>query len=122
MRSYSTSMKNISAIFSTEVVFLFAGTVKEGIPTKNVLEHLSKKISVGWRKLGRRLSFEEEDLTEFDRGHEEICEKAYAMLLSWKQRKGSDATYLVLNNALRETRVNRTDLAQEFCCFTEQGF
>lgn len=88
MRSYSTSMKNISAIFSTEVVFLFAGTVKEGIPTKNVLEHLSKKISVGWRKLGRRLSFEEEDLQEFDRGREEISEKAYAMLLRWKQRKG----------------------------------
>ena len=117
-------MKNISAIFSTEVVFLFAGTgtVKEGIPTKNVLEHLSKKISVGWRKLGRRLSFEEEDLQEFDRGHEEISEKAYAMLLSWKQRKGSDATCRVLNDALRETLVNRTDLAQEFCCFTEQGF
>ena len=118
----STSMKNISAILSTEVVFLFAGTVKEGSPTKNVLEHLSKKISVDWRTLGRRLSFDEADLQEFDRGHEEISEKAYAMLLRWKQRKGSDATYRVLNNALRQTLVNRTDLAQEFCCFTEQGF
>lgn len=115
-------MKNISAILSTEVVFLFAGTVKEGSPTKNVLEHLSKKISVDWRTLGRRLSFDEADLQEFDRGHEEISEKAYALLLRWKQRKGSDATYRVLNNALRETLVDRTDLAQEFCCFTEQGF
>lgn len=72
-------MKNISAIFSTEVVILFAGTVKEGSPTKNVLEHLSKKISVDWRTLGRRLSFDEADLQEFDRGHEEISEKAYAI-------------------------------------------
>ena len=45
-----------------------------------------------------------------------ISEKAYAMLLAWKQRKGLDATYIVLNQALRNKLVNRADLAQEFCC------
>ena len=91
--------------------------VKEGSPTNDELEHLSTKISNSWRTLGRRLSFHEAQLKEFDNGHEQISEKAYAMLSAWKQRYGSDATYIVLSQALCHTLVNRRDLAEEFCCY-----
>ena len=90
--------------------------VKEGSPTNDELEHLSTKISNSWRTLGRRLSFHEAQLKEFDDGHEQISGKAYAMLLAWKQRYGSDATYIVLSQALCDTLVNRRDLDEEFCC------
>ena len=90
--------------------------VKKGSPTDNDLEHLSTKISHVWRTLGRRLTFHEPELNEFDSRHEQISEKAYSMLLAWKQRGGSDATYSVLKQALCDQRVNRRDLAQEFCC------
>ena len=89
--------------------------VKEGSPMDVVLEHLSSKISNDWRTLGRRLSFHEAQLQEFDNGHEQISEKAYAMLLAWKQRVGSGATYIILNQALCDDLVDRRDLAQEFC-------
>ena len=89
----------------------------EDSPTDDVLENLSKKVSNDWRTLGRRLTFHEAELQEFDNSHEEISEKAYAMLLAWKRRGGSDATYSVLNQALCDTRVKRKDLAQEFCCY-----
>ena len=89
----------------------------EDSPTDGVLENLSKKVSNDWRTLGRRLTFHEAELQEFDNIHEEISEKAYAMLLAWKRRGGSDATYSVLNQALCDTRVKRKDLAQEFCCY-----
>ena len=88
----------------------------EGSPTDVVLENLSKKVSNRWRTLGRRLDFHEEELEEFDNSHEQISEKAYAMLLAWKQRDGSVATYSVLNQALCDPLVKRKDLAQEFCC------
>ena len=88
----------------------------EGSPTDDVLERLSIKLSDDWRTLGRRLTFREWELQEFDKGHVKISEKAYYMLLAWKQKGGSDATYRVLNQALCDTRVNRRDLAQEFCC------
>ena len=91
--------------------------VKEGKPKDHVLERLSKKISNDWRTLGRRLTFQEAQLEEFDNGHEQISEKAYAMLSAWKQRDGSDATYIVLNQALCDTLVNRRDVAEEFCCY-----
>ena len=87
----------------------------EGSPTDDVLEKLSKKVSDDWRTLGRRLSFHEAELQEFDNCRERISEKAYAMLLAWKQRSGLDATYSVLNNALCDVR--RRDLAQEFCFY-----
>ena len=89
--------------------------LKEGCPTEDELEHLSKKVSNDWRTLGRRLTFHESELQEFDDGHKQISEKAYAMLLAWKRRSSSDATYSVLNKALCDTRVNRRDLAKEFC-------
>ena len=92
------------------------GALTEGIPTDDVLERLSTKLSIEWKTLGRRLQFHQSKLQEFDNVHEKISEKAYAMLLCWKKRNGSDATYRVLNQALCHTLVNRRDLAQEFCC------
>ena len=88
----------------------------EGSPTEVVLENLSKKISNDWRTLGRRLNFNEAKLQEFDDSHKQISEKAYFMLLAWKQRDGSAATYSVLNQALCDPLVERKDLAQIFCC------
>ena len=90
--------------------------LKKGIPTDDVLEHLSITLSNDWRTLGRRLQVRESKLQKMDKDHERISEKAYAMLLCWKKRNGSDATYRVLNEALCDTLVNRRDLAQEFCC------
>ena len=92
---------------------VFAGDVKKGIPTDDELEEMSRKIpNPDWKRLGRRLSFEKAELQEFDQGHE----KAYDMLMAWKQREGSAATYRVLNKALCDIRVKRRDLARQFCC------
>ena len=91
--------------------------LKEGSPTVYELQQLSKKVSNDRRTLGRRLNFHEAELQEFDNGHQQISEKAYAMLLAWKQKGGSAATYSVLNQALCDTCVNRKDLAEEFCCY-----
>ena len=88
----------------------------EGSPPDVVLENLSRNVPNDWRMLGRRLNFNEAKLQEFDNSHEQISEKAYAMLLAWKQRDGSVATYSVLNQALCDPLVERKDLAQEFCC------
>ena len=98
--------------------------LKEGSPTDYELQQLSKKVSNHWRTLGRRLIFQEAELQEYDNGNQQISEKAYAMLIAWKQREGSAATYKVLNQALCDAYVNRRDLAEEFCLLhrTELGF
>ena len=94
-----------------------SSAVMEGSPTESVLERLSNRIrSRDWRKLGRRLTFNEAQLDGFDNDNEQISEKAYAMLLTWKQKFGKDATYNVLKKALCDRTVGLRDLAGEFCC------
>ena len=73
-----------------------------------------------WRQLGRRLGFSEPQLDEIeaaDKGHKE-----YRMLLKWKQRKGSSATYKVLCGALEHKLVQRKDLAEQFCYISGKYF
>ncbi|XP_078366275.1 uncharacterized protein LOC144650461 [Oculina patagonica] len=91
-------------------------TVKEGQPNEEVLEKLSQKIAAGWKPLGRRLKIDEARLTAFHKENEEYSEKAYQMLLHWKRRDGSAATYQVLHDALVHPHVSRRDLAEEICC------
>ena len=95
------------------IFFLFA-EIKGGSPTLNELERLSEKICDKWKNLGRRLKFDEAKITEHDNYNDRFSEKAYKLLMAWKQRDASAATYLVLHKALSD--VGRRDLAEEFCC------
>jgi len=90
--------------------------VKEGSPSFEELEDLAGCIAEAWKRLGRRLKFDESQLTGFHKENEEYSEKAYKMLLAWKQRNASAATYRVLHDALCHNLVSRRDLAEKFCC------
>ena len=92
-------------------VFIFV--VKQGVPSGEDLERLSQKLEK-WKTVGRRLEIEEERLTAFDYENKEWSEKRYKMLLHWKARNGSAATYTVLHDALCHSLVNRKDLAEQF--------
>jgi len=90
--------------------------VKDGSPSDRDLQHLSQQL-VGeeWKKLGRCLDVDKPKLTNFDKGEDELDEKALQMLSHWKQRDASAATYQVLSDALCDKLVNRKDLAERFC-------
>ena len=94
--------------------FFFHRKIKDDSPTTDELESLSEKISDKWKKLGRRLKFHEAQITEHDKNNDALSEKAYQLLLSWKGRDASAATYSVLHKALSD--IQRKDLAEEFCC------
>ena len=51
----------------------------------------------------------------FHKENEKWADKAFAMLMRWKERDGSDALYQVLHDALCHESVHRKDLAEEFC-------
>ena len=88
--------------------------IKDGSPIPDELEGLSEKISHKWKKLGRRLQFDDAQIAEHDANNVTLSEKAYNLLMAWKRRDASAATYRVLHKALSD--VKRKDLAQEFCC------
>ena len=79
------------------------------------LEHLSVRVARDWKFLARRLGFLEVDIEVFDMDNERFSEKVFSMLMAWKRREGSYATYRVLYDALRHPLVNRRDVAEELC-------
>ena len=96
-------------------------TVKKGIPTDEELEKLSVDIGEAWKSLGRRLKIDEALLTGFDRENDEYREKSYKMLLHWRNRQGSLATYQI-HDALCHELVNRKDFVVsnfELCRVTD---
>ena len=97
--------------------FLVSDAIKEGSPSEDELEGLSRKIAEDWKPLGRQLNVTEAELTAFHKENERYFEKPYQMLLHWKRRDGKDATYKVLYNALSHDHVQRRDLAEEYCCY-----
>ncbi|KAL9973767.1 hypothetical protein ACROYT_G020265 [Oculina patagonica] len=104
-------MEEISHACSSQNV----GIVKQGTPAYDELEDLGEKIEGKWKKLGRRLHIDDAKLQEIHEAHDQLSEKGYHMLRHWKQENGSAATYQALRNALQHRRVQRQDLAEQFC-------
>ena len=78
------------------------------------------KLGEYWKYLAHCLGFEEPEITAFHKENEELREKAYKMLIKWRAKHGSGATYSVLYDALRDERTGQTELAQGYCCLKKR--
>lgn len=87
-----------------------------GKPRNDELEELAMDIAESWKRLARRLEVDESKITAIDKENEELSEKAYKMLLHWKQNDATGATYQILFEALNHRLVCRSDLAEKYCC------
>ena len=67
--------------------YLSSAPVKAGRPPDEELEGLSLKLGENWKKLGRRLGFDEAAIINFDHGNRKLADKAFEVLLAWKQRE-----------------------------------
>ena len=90
--------------------------VKDCEPSVDELEYLSLELGRKWDTLGRRLGFNQAAIDDFDIENKKLEKKAFRMLLVWKQREGSKATYTVLYNALCHELVKCRRQAEKFCC------
>ena len=90
--------------------------VKDGKPSCEKLQYLARELAGKWKTLGRRLGFNEAVIDDLDQANEELAEKAYKMLIAWKQKVGSEATYKVLYDTLCHELVECKDLAEQYCC------
>ena len=78
------------------------------------MKHLAVRIE-DWKSLARVLCFTVDKIGVFDEDNKELREKVFTMLITWKLREASNATYQVLHRALCHSLVNRPVLAEEFC-------
>ena len=56
----------------------------------------------------------EPELDAIDYDHDHVAEKGYQMLIKWRGKKGSAATYQSLCDGLEHKLVDRWDLAEKF--------
>ncbi|XP_071844101.1 uncharacterized protein [Apostichopus japonicus] len=76
------------------------------------LQDLSEKLGKCWMDVGRKLQLTEEQLESLEQmGYPTLQEKIYQMLLVWKRKRASAATYVVLADALR--KAGRVDLQED---------
>ncbi|KAJ8027692.1 FAS-associated death domain protein [Holothuria leucospilota] len=79
--------------------------------SRNRQQELSHKIAE-WKKIARYLTIKEAQINSIQRDYDgHTQEQTYQMLLLWKRKKGDDATYRALVQALRQAQLN--DLADE---------
>ncbi|KAJ8037653.1 hypothetical protein HOLleu_18530 [Holothuria leucospilota] len=86
-------------------------TQRHSVEESLLLQELAGKITKEWLDIGRFLAIPEaqlQHLKEDNRNNQK--EVIYQMLLSWKQREGSQATRRVLADALQ--KAERKDLAE----------
>ncbi|XP_071844102.1 uncharacterized protein [Apostichopus japonicus] len=84
---------------------------KDSDVSEESLQDLSAKIGKFWRDVGRNLEVSEEQLCNIEQmSNPTLKEKNYQMLLVWKMKMASAATYDVLGEALR--KAERVDLQQ----------
>ena len=103
--------------YSIYLWFCFLGVrrIKHGLVFDEELELLSVRLGEDWTSLARRLQFVEVEIRAFNHDNKDLREKVLRMLMTWKHRGGSDATYQVLHDALIHEFVQRKDLAEMFC-------
>ncbi|XP_071844107.1 uncharacterized protein [Apostichopus japonicus] len=76
------------------------------------LQDLSENIGKCWMDVGRKLQLTEEQLENLEqKSYPNLKETTYQMLLVWKRKRASAATYDVLADALR--KAGRVDLQEE---------
>lgn len=92
------------------------------------LKRLALKLKDSWRAVARRLGFKEAEIQKFQGLHvpsfdinRTEAKEQLNMLLEWKRRRRSKATYKVLYNALCHKSVKREDLAARFCIRTNHA-
>ena len=91
--------------------------MKPGVPKDIELHHLANDVSSFWKKLGRELGVEESKLSQLELNfQQDAYERAYQMLLHWRETRNDQATYQILYNALTSTVVGRNDLGKKYCC------
>ena len=105
----------LSVLFALNVL---AGTIKEGTPTEDNLHRLAIDVVKFWKNLGRELQIREARLDEIDIDYQGqgVVEKAFQMLLSWREKCYPSNTFRCIYDVLSNQQLNCRELAIKHCC------
>ena len=98
---------------------MFAGEppANRETPTDEMLRDLSQDITSFWKTLGHKLKVPNTKIDEIQADNVQypsVREKAFQMLMAWKELRFDVATIKELSRALKALGKNRTEM--KYCC------
>lgn len=97
-------------------VFYFKGKLKAGSLSKDDLRHIAHAVKRSRKRLGRALGVSDDQIdTEVEEHRSDVDEQSYQILLKWFQKKGNQATYDALAQALLDRTVMMKSVMEKYC-------
>ena len=96
------------------------GHLKCGEVSSSDLFNIAADLGKEWMWVGRLLGLEDTPLDGVKETHEHPNDWCYQMLLLWKQKNGTHATYSWLAQALLHRAVGKRFFAEKYCIELQQ--
>ncbi|XP_020608713.1 uncharacterized protein LOC110047308 isoform X3 [Orbicella faveolata] len=93
-----------------------SGKLKAGRVSKDDLSRIAHAVKQSRKRLGRALGVSDDQIdTEVEEHRSDIYEQSYQILLKWVQKKGNQATYDALAQALLDRTVMMKSVMEKYC-------
>lgn len=88
----------------------------EGCVSEGDLQNISLKVQRKRKRVGRALGLDDDNLDVIEEEHrDDISEQSYQILLKWKRKSGTEATYHALARALCDRTVMMKHVLDGYC-------
>jgi len=100
----------------TQKYQVVSGKLKAGSLSKDDLRHIAHAVKRSRKRLGRALGVSNDQIdTEVEEHRSDVDEQSYQILLKWVQKKGNQATYDALAQALLDRTVMMKSVMEKYC-------
>lgn len=103
-------------LFVLSFLIFEAKNLKQGCVSEGDLQNISLKVQRKRKRVGRALGLDDDNLDVIEEEHrDDISKQSYQILLRWKQKSGTEATYHALARALCDHTVMMKHVLDGYC-------
>ena len=103
-------------LFVLSILTFEAKNLKQGCVSEGDLQNISFKVQRKRKRVGRALGLDDDNLDVIEEEHRDnISEQSYQILLKWKRKRGTKATYHALARALCDCTVMMKHVLDGYC-------
>ena len=103
-------------LFVLSILTFEAKNLKQGCVSEGDLQNISFKVQRKRKRVGRALGLDDDNLDVIEEEYRDnISEQSYQILLKWKRKRGTEATYHALSRALCDRTVMMKHVLDGYC-------
>lgn len=103
-------------LFVLSILIFEAKKLKQGCVSYEDLQNISSKVQRKRKRVGRALGLDDDNLDVIEEEYRDnISEQSHQILLKWKRKRGTEATYHALARALCDRTVMMKHVLDGYC-------